>query len=46
VSNFSKAKVYDLDVRASTSHDPLVATLIALEGYSAFVELEMKMHGN
>jgi hypothetical protein len=33
LSNLLEAKTHDLDSRASTSHDHLVATIIALENY-------------
>jgi hypothetical protein len=37
LSNFPKIKVYDMDSRANTSHDSLVASLIALERYDRYV---------
>lgn len=47
LSNFPRARVYDLDENATTSHDSLVSTLLALERYVAFVEDEMKtLHGS
>ncbi len=47
LSNFPKAKVYDLEEKATTSHDPLVTMILALERYMKFIEEEMKvLHGS
>ena len=43
LSNFPKARVYDLEEKAATSHDPLVSMIIALERYIQFIEEEMKV---
>jgi len=42
-SNFPSAKVYDLDERATTSHDHLVASFIALERYADYVKKERQL---
>ena len=47
LSNFPKARVYDLEEKAATSHDPLVSMTLALERYMEFIEEEMKvLHGD
>lgn len=38
LSNFLKAKSYDLECRATTSHDHLVASILALEKYQAYLQ--------
>jgi hypothetical protein len=38
LSNFLEAKAIDLDSRASTSHDHLVTTIMALERYCEFAK--------
>jgi len=46
LSNFPKAKVYDLEEKAATSHDSLVTMILALERYTMFIEEEMRvLHG-
>lgn len=41
LSNFLSARPYDLDERAATSHDYLVARIIALKKYAEYVEREI-----
>jgi len=42
LSNFKNAPAHDLDEKAATSHDYLVAQLIALERYDKYVEKRIK----
>jgi hypothetical protein len=42
LSNFPAAKVYDLEEKATTSHDHLVAQIIALERYHKYIEEQLK----
>lgn len=42
LSNFPRAKVYDLDQGATTSHDGLVSTIMALERYMNFIDKEIE----
>jgi hypothetical protein len=42
LSNFRMANAYDLDVNANTSHDYLVAKLIALKKYLDYVNKELE----
>lgn len=46
LSNFLEAKAHDLDSKASTSHDYLVATILALEKYSEYVSKKLKQFKN
>ena len=47
LSNFPRARVYDLDEKATTSHDSLVSTLLALERYMDFIKEELNvLHGD
>jgi hypothetical protein len=39
-SNFLKARPYDLEHRAATSHDHLIANIIALEKYQIYVQIK------
>lgn len=41
LSNFLKAKPYDLESKATTSHDYLVATILALEKYQIYVQQQL-----
>jgi hypothetical protein len=41
LSNFLTAASYDLDVKANTSHDWMIARIMALEKYDVYVRKEM-----
>lgn len=43
LSNFLKAKPYDLDSNASTSHDYLVASILALEKYQTYLKQQISI---
>lgn len=43
LSNFKEAKVYDLDNRAATSHDHMVASILTLEKYDEYVKGQLKL---
>jgi len=40
LSNLKESKVYDLDSRAATSHDHLIATILALQRYEKYVRIQ------
>lgn len=42
LGNLLVVRVYDMDERASTSHDHLIANVLALEEYEKYVEEKLK----
>lgn len=43
LSTFTQVKVYDADCRAATSHDSLVASILALERYHRYAEEQLQL---